>query len=780
MLTNTVVLLPWTRPTPVREAHLVTSPHILPTPERRYSRDHIPWMTGSQTSLHDEPRSINHNAPQAAGGFIQSSSSTGTHIHPDNHTPTSDIHAHPSPPPSPLHRMIGFAPETSPGNPGFQTFPHLAHIRFDANHRSRTPSSIKSSSQRSGSQKSCTSRNSTGRASYREHRGPPARVRIPTPKQDASVFGPSPSSTLRIAEPGGSITPGNIIAPPSVGNPNRPGEPTNVGFRFSPFSANGISRYDSRAIRSPSVIKYTIDAMTYEYPETPEDVPEGWRAHRHPEGALYFVHDESKTFTELDVCDEEIHRDIEYFRRFLFSELETEIENRNVSEYLKVDELQLVLEPKVDEEGVMCCYYFVNPRARSLFWLDEWDGRGIIGGCRGSLSLRHKGLAIQADYWSHCDVYPNFCEVTQELKDEVLDMILHATCDHLTSNTSASPLNPEELKSHLSLIDRIDPEKTDKRTHCAIIISRIMHVFYRNHFLNFYGEDCARLNFDQTIHGWRYHPSLLMKTFAPLLFMAPVNNVRLLHRIFVDNIASKEKWNMFVKKLDSQLQETSVLATVLLNANVGFLPKQSGTGTSPQQYLTYLSLVASMASIILGLVFMGHSRTEARNTPFEAAIFLHEMRHETHGLEKLAIVYSLPHAFLMWGMFLFFAAFAVQWCYPDDTRLRASAAAFMFTVALLVAWCIWTARDRCDFWWFQPDPKQVEYTEFEGEDGDGGVSPSIPVLGFFRRFRTSLTRRFTLPISPPESHAMQDTASVVLDSRQTSRSSLALPSSMAM
>lgn len=83
--------------------------------------------------------------------------------------------------------------------------------------------------------------------------------------------------------------------------------------------------------------------------------------------------------------------DIDYFRCFLFSELETEIENRNLSEYLQVDEVQLVLEPKVDKHGLMCCYYFVNPRARSVFWLDEWDGRGIIGDCKGSLSDRHKG-----------------------------------------------------------------------------------------------------------------------------------------------------------------------------------------------------------------------------------------------------------------------------------------------------------------------------------------------------------------------------------------------------
>lgn len=52
-----------------------------------------------------------------------------------------------------------------------------------------------------------------------------------------------------------------------------------------------------------------------------------------------------------------------------------------------------------------------------------------------------------------------------------------------------------------------------------------------------------------------------MSTFAPLLFMAPMNNVRLLHRIYVDHIASRDKWNMFAAKLNSQLQETSVLVS---------------------------------------------------------------------------------------------------------------------------------------------------------------------------------------------------------------------------
>lgn len=101
--------------------------------------------------------------------------------------------------------------------------------------------------------------------------------------------------------------------------------------------------------------------------------------------------DPQKTMTEVNICDEEIYGDIEYFRTFLFSELETEIKNRKLSGSLKIDEVQLVLEPKLDKLGLMCCYYFVNPPTRSLFWLDDWEGDDIFRDCRGALSPPHKG-----------------------------------------------------------------------------------------------------------------------------------------------------------------------------------------------------------------------------------------------------------------------------------------------------------------------------------------------------------------------------------------------------
>jgi hypothetical protein len=52
-------------------------------------------------------------------------------------------------------------------------------------------------------------------------------------------------------------------------------------------------------------------------------------------------------------------------------------------------------------------------------------------------------------------------------------------------------------------------------------------------------------------------------------------------------------------------------ATVLLNANVGFLAINSvdAGGRSPIQVASYMSLVSSLGSMILGLLLVSHNRT---------------------------------------------------------------------------------------------------------------------------------------------------------------------------
>ncbi|KAG9313442.1 hypothetical protein JVU11DRAFT_5764 [Chiua virens] len=696
--------------------------HLSPfAPARRYSRD-APWIPDeTSASIPDELDPNSRNASSAAADSIsRTNSNTNVFGLQGSLTSSSDIHTHSSLPPSPHHGAIAFTAEPSP----------LAS----------RPSSQQSIVSRTSHRSGC----STGRASYRKHHVP-----IPTSVQDVSILASSSSTTLRRGELRlSAVIPfqNTIAAPNAIADDASQG-----GCRFLPMPVSDALRYEHRKTRSPTEHNHEVEAMFFDYPDTPV-VPEGWSACRHPEGALYFVHDESKTFTEVNICNAEIQEDVEYFRTFLFSELQAEIRKLNLSELLNIDEVQLVLEPRSNGIVVDCHYYFANPRTRSLFWLNGWEATDIFKGRRGNLSIPHKGLAIREQYWRHWNLYPNFCEITEELKDEVENMILHAICDHLTSRKSTSPLNTEELKSHLYLIKEINLEKKNKHGHFAIIIGRIMREFYHTYFLHFHGEDCARLDLDQTIYGWQYHPSLLMSTVTPLLFMTPMHNVRQLHKIYVDDIVNGETWNKFVDKLNTELKETSVLATVLLNANVSFL-QVLGEVPSPQQYLTYLSLVASVASIILGLVFMGHSRTGARTTPKEAADFLSGLWHNKHGLENLAIIYSLPHSFLMWGMILFFAAFSVQWFYPGNMTWRSGAGAFMLVVILLITLCIWTTRDRCHYWWFQPDPK-TKVIEAEGEGADQVPSFRIAGVSYLLHWLTTLFSR--LSNEPQESYPMHE------------------------
>lgn len=120
-----------------------------------------------------------------------------------------------------------------------------------------------------------------------------------------------------------------------------------------------------------------------------------------------------KTLTEVDVCNMTVLADIEHFRRTLYDDLRRAILDRMIN--LELEDVELVLEPKTDDYGVLCSYYFVHRRKRCLFWLEAFDAPSIFGDCKGVKALSHKrsshlptvyqrlmvypGLAIEAQYW---------------------------------------------------------------------------------------------------------------------------------------------------------------------------------------------------------------------------------------------------------------------------------------------------------------------------------------------------------------------------------------------
>lgn len=192
-----------------------------------------------------------------------------------------------------------------------------------------------------------------------------------------------------------------------------------------------------------------------------------------------------------------------------------------------------------------------------------------------------------------------------------------------------------------------------------------------------------------------------MVILAPLLFFDPVTQVQALHKIFVDEVAHTARWNAFCSNFKGQLQDSNLLATVLLNANVGFLAINTVDkgGRDAIQLASYMSLVTSLGSIVLGLFFVSHDRTSGKNTAEEAAMFLGRLYNEKHGMEKLAIIYSLPKALLMWGMAFFFAAFSIDWWTAGDITSRTIVGAVTLVVLVMILNSIILTREGAKWSW---------------------------------------------------------------------------------
>ncbi|KAG1826596.1 hypothetical protein EV424DRAFT_1598893, partial [Suillus variegatus] len=468
------------------------------------------------------------------------------------------------------------------------------------------------------------------------------------------------------------------VAPPR--SDEMPGSEIEVHQRILPgifpMVAAGVLRYDRCIDRPTDNVLTTVPVMTITFPVHDPSVvlPEGWTTLVHPEGSRYFLNEKQRTFTEVNIFDPQIHKGIEDYMQYLWSGLKSIIKQEN--RRLDLTQVDLVLELKsdvaIDSSGIACYYYFVNHNSRCLFWLHKSDVKDVLRDCKGIKSLSHIRLAIQAQYWLlHWEYFPDLCLVSQDHVDEIKDMLMHATCDHITSKRSSALGDVIELKDYISVVNGL------KGTYATYSVNTLSFFYLaviddgflgENQFTNFHGEDCVRLISDKTVHGWAYTPSLLMVVVAPFLFLDPMTQVQKLHRAFVDETPSPARWNALSLKLKRQLKDSNLLATVLLSVNVGFLDISTVDtgGRSAIQIISYMSLVTSLGSIILGMFLVWHEQTSGDNTALEAASFALKIHDEKHGLEKLAIIYSIPKALLMWGMIFFFVAFSIDWCSSRD------------------------------------------------------------------------------------------------------------------
>ncbi|KAJ7917657.1 hypothetical protein B0H13DRAFT_1994490 [Mycena leptocephala] len=446
-----------------------------------------------------------------------------------------------------------------------------------------------------------------------------------------------------------------------------------------------FQRYERNVIIEKNAVNTTLEPNTRSFAR---DDPEGWTAHMHPEGALYYAHNTMNIFT-----DSPLHQKpaLEIALSFIH----------------KIDgcggipadeEVDLVLDIVTGKDGMPACgYYLADHRRRIIFWYDVFELARLwrFHEVHGVRSPHHIKMELTAQYWYHCTLFPSALTVSRELVCELRDVVAYSIGDSITAMTSTVGYPVDDLLKMLTVTESLKENTSTDVCYggTACIISRFMWSFACRKFYDFHGEPCARLEKEHSVFGYKPTRSLLFHILGPLLFNAPLAHLHALESVYVDEIAYVAPWGRISDTLCLEWQELILYATVLLNADVAFLAiptvDDGGhmTSRSTSQIAGYVSLISSLGSVIIGLILVRQSRKRKEDEIDVVATFLGRHYNGRFGFESLALLHSIPFALLMWGAIAFLSAFLAMCFQHSDTAAR-SLVAFL-TMLSLVFGVLW-------------------------------------------------------------------------------------------
>ncbi|KAK0452421.1 hypothetical protein EV421DRAFT_1731069 [Armillaria borealis] len=473
---------------------------------------------------------------------------------------------------------------------------------------------------------------------------------------------------------------------------------------FWPIAPEQVQRYE-RELVEPKETDFWIDPPTTSFQT--DTVPDEWVAYVHPEGARYFVRERKcllpRIFTDINLYDSD---KLKLITKFMV-DMEDYIRAKGINIYPNVD-LVFDLRRNPEDGNICCAYYFASHDDRSIFWLDDFNATYFDrwDEIKGVTAASQVGYEIESQYWYHCQQFPTCREMDMKTINELRDILIHYIGD-----TTSCPYGVPDLQQIFALTNSIKETMLSGSSHSPSSVSstsRFMFIFVQQRFYNFHGLPAAWLECDKSVYGTETKRTPLVILLSPLLFSAPDIYLASLNKIWGDGSVSKASWTVFIEKLKAEWQDLILNSTVLLNVNVAFLAIQSvddssaKDGRSLAQILSYISIIASIGSIILGLLMIRKSRWMLSGATTEAWTFLHSRKQHYTGLERLAMMYSLPYALLMWAMVTFLSAFILMCFTGSDVDVWILVGTACLAIAVLVFWCItasWESKQSDHRWY---------------------------------------------------------------------------------
>ncbi|KAJ8583617.1 hypothetical protein M405DRAFT_937114 [Rhizopogon salebrosus TDB-379] len=471
-----------------------------------------------------------------------------------------------------------------------------------------------------------------------------------------------------------------------------------------PMTASDIRRYSKKSQIRRTDTDFMIPAGRKDF-SIPKEIDAGdlnWDCQIHPHGTLYFSTEQVTwkdpnmetsmvqitVFTDADVRKQSNSDAIASCVTRLLGQAQ-------ISGHLEDTLTELTIDLSTNAHGELeCKYYFVAPDRRVLFWEDDFEAKHLFGEVKGVTS-GHIKYAMEAEYWMHRELYPNDCSITLELHRELQAMILHAYTDTIFSEVSLAPFDTEELQRALSIVDYLHGIVNEDSTADDQYIwayARLMRMFTRARFSNFYGEIGARLGTDHPVYtddnSLDRRP--IVKLFNLVLFGSPSSHIRKIDSVWVDQAVNRPRWKMFMNGLTSEWNGLAIYSTVMLAVDISFLAVPTIDQRPAAKIALYISSLWSVASLVVSAL-LAQNGGQHDNID-RATAFMTRMTRSLHGKENLAIIFSLPYALVIWGMVFFFLALSLVIFLSTNVTTWCTVGPAWLLVIGFIGWPVWAAK----------------------------------------------------------------------------------------
>ncbi|KDQ18360.1 hypothetical protein BOTBODRAFT_171215 [Botryobasidium botryosum FD-172 SS1] len=373
------------------------------------------------------------------------------------------------------------------------------------------------------------------------------------------------------------------------------------------------------------------------------DLPDGWVTYVHPEGKPYYHHKGMNiaTYANISKYDKFLKRILEaYTTLYTLAQLDTAAPAR----------YELVIEFSSEDQ---CQYYFVDHDELTILWAEKTTP--------SYFRLEHLNSDAQCDlwlekeYWHHLHNFPFHNKLPKTAISTLMDALIYGGIDRVSSHTSMFPFATTQREAFLGALRTYgkSPPGSFCEGHKTCTIARMWSLLANARFLSLHGHEAARIDCNQKIvtagpekqAGWILRG---LEVFSCLLlFNTPNSHHMQLKRLWLGKVVMSIQWQKFIRELLEEWSETSLLAGVLLTANVSFW--SVSTPDFWTELFVWISAVLALGSVITALLQSRQHRGRVLAPALDVANYMASVDSRALELLPLAISYALPYVLFIWS-----------------------------------------------------------------------------------------------------------------------------------